>query len=272
MFSYLAHTSPLHRLNPSMKLAGIAVVALGATAAFDPFIPAMLLLALWLTAWLVGRIPWRTMLRWSLPLLLLPLPIALFNALYADLSAYAHPHILWQWGIWTLSAEGLQAGLGIGLRVAVFIASSLLFIATTDPTDFALSLVQNLKIPPRFGYGILVSYRFLPLLRKEFDIIRMAHQVRGVGESGGLRGWVERTRRYAIPLLAAAVRKSERTALAMDAKAFGAHPQRTYYRRMVIRRRDVLFVLALAVYTLAVYLAAAHLGWAQLQWVPGAGG
>jgi len=272
MFSYLSHTSPLHRLNPAMKLAGIAVVALGATAAFDPFIPAMLFLVLWLVAWRLGRVPLRQMLRWSLPILLLPLPVALFNALYADLSAYANPHILWHWGIWTLSAEGLQAGLGIGLRVAVFITASLLFIATTDPTDFALSLVQNLKIPPRFGYGILVSYRFLPLLRKEFTIIRMAHQVRGVGEKSGLRGWVERTRRYAIPLLAAAVRKSERTALAMDAKAFCAQPQRTYYRHMFVRRSDVLFVLALALYTAAVYLAAAHFGWAQLQWVPGAGG
>ncbi len=272
MFTYLAHASPLHRLNPSMKLAGIAVVALGATAAFDPFIPAMLLLALWLTAWLVGRIPWRTMLRWSLPLLLLPVPITLFNALYADLSGYAQPHILWQWGIWTLSLEGLWQGLGVGLRVAVFVAASLLFVSTTDPTDFALSLVQNLKIPPRFGYGILVSYRFLPLLRQEFAIIRMAHRVRGVGERRGWRGWLEQTRRYALPLLAAAVRKSERTALAMDAKAFGAHPQRTYYRRMVVRRGDVFFVLALAVYTAAVYAAALHFGWAHLQWVPGAGG
>ncbi len=268
MFSYLAHASPLHRLNPSMKLAGIAIVALGATAAFDPFIPAMLLLALWLLAWWLGRIPFKQMLRWSLPLLLLPLPIALFNALYTDLSAYAHPHILWQWGIWTLSLEGLESGLGIGLRVAVFIASSLLFIATTDPTDFALSLVQNLKIPDRFGYGVLVSYRFLPLLKREFEIIRMAHRVRGVGEKSGLWGWFTRLRRYAIPLLAAAVRKSERTALAMDAKAFGALPQRTYYRQMTIRRGDVLFVLGLALYTAVVYWAAFHFGWAHLQWIP----
>jgi len=268
MFTYLAHASPLHRLNPVMKLAAIAVVALAATAAFDPFIPAMLLTALWLTAWRLGRVPFRQMLRWSVPLALLPLPIALFNALYTDLSRYAHPHILWHWGIWTLSTEGLWNGLGMGLRVAVFVAASLLFIATTDPTDFALSLVQNLKIPPRFGYGVLVSYRFLPLLKREYETIRLAHRVRGVGEGQGLRGWIEKTRRYAIPLLAAAVRKSERTALAMDAKAFGALPQRTYYRQMVIRRGDVLFLLAWLLYVAVVYALALHFGLAHLQWVP----
>ncbi len=269
MFTYLSHASPLHRLNPTMKLAAMGVVALAATAAFDPFIPSLLLLALWLTAWQVGRIPWRQMWRWSLPLLLLPWPIALFNALYADLSRYPHPHVLWHWGLWTLSTEGLRAGLGVGLRVGVFVAASLLFVATTDPTDFALSLVQNLKVPDRFGYGVLVSYRFLPLLRREFEIIRLAHRVRGVGEGRGWRGWLEKTRRYAIPLLAAAVRKSERTALAMDAKAFGALPQRTYYRLMRVRRQDWLFLLAWVAYVAAVYALAWHLGWANLQWVPG---
>jgi len=270
MFTYLEHASPLHRLNPAAKLLGLAVVAAGATLAFDPFIPGLLLLALWLTAWLVGRVPLRQMLRWSLPILLLPLPIALFTALYADLGAYITPHVIWQWGPWTLAAEGIRTGIGLGLRVATFIATSLLFISTTDPTDFALSLIQNLKVPYRFGYGVLVSYRFLPLLRHEFETIRMAHRVRGVGERGGLRGLIERTRRYAIPLLAAAIRKSERTALAMDAKAFGAGPDRTYYRRMRLRPRDALFVLALLAYTAAVYLFALRFGLADLQWIPGA--
>lgn len=268
MFTYLAHASPLHRLNPAAKLLGLAVVAAGATLAFDPFIPGMLALGLWLTAWLWGRIPLPEMLRRTVPLLLLPLPVALFTALYADLSRYPNPHILWHWGPWTLAAEGVRTGIALGLRVATFVATSLLFVSTTDPTDFALSLIQNLKVPYRFGYGVLVSYRFLPLLRREYETIRMAHRVRGFAEGEGLRGLIARTRRYAIPLLAAAIRKSERTALAMDAKAFGAGPDRTYYRTMRITRRDVAFVLALALYTAAVYTLALRFGLADLQWIP----
>ena len=96
----------------------------------------------------------------------------------------------------------------------------------------------------------------------------MAHRVRGFAEGQGLRGLIARTLRYAIPLLAAAIRKSERTALAMDAKAFGAGPERTYYRQMRLAWRDAAFVLALGAYTLAVYAVALHLGLADLQWVP----
>ncbi len=270
MYTYLAHGSPLHRLNPAAKLLGIAVVAAGATLAFDPFIPGALLAGLWLTSWLVGRVPLRRMFRWSLPLLLLPLPLALFTALYADLAAFESPEIFWQWGPWTLAREGIMIGIGLGLRVATFITASLLFISTTDPTDFAISLIQNLRVPYRFGYGVLVSYRFLPLFRVEFDTIRMAHKVRGVGERAGLRGRVEQIRRYSIPLLAAAIRKSERTALAMDAKAFGAGPSRTYFRQMRVGWRDLIFVLIAAGYTLGISLVAIRLGLANLQLVPGA--
>ena len=268
MFTYLAHASPLHRLNPAAKLLGLAVVAAGATLAFDPFIPGMLALGLVLTAWWLGRIPWQRMVRWAAPLLLFPLPLIIFTALYADLSRYPHPHILWHWGPWTVAAEGLRSAIGLGLRVVTFMATSLLFVSTTDPTDFALSLIQNLKVPYRFGYGVLVSYRFLPLLRREYETIRMAHRIRGFAEGRGLRGLLARTRRYAIPLLAAAIRKSERTALAMDAKAFGAGPERTYYRHMTLHARDAAFVVAMLAYTLAVYAAAWHWGLANLQWVP----
>ena len=194
----------------------------------------------------------------------------ILTALYADLSGYALPHILWHWGPWTLSVEGITTGIGLGLRVGTFIATSLLFITTTDPTDFAISLVQNLKVPYRFGYGILVSFRFLPSLRSEFEIIRMAQKVRGVGERSNLRGKIQQMQRYAIPLLAAGIRKSERTALAMDAKAFSARSGRTYFRQMRIGWSDIIFILGMLLYVIGIYLIADYYNLADLQWVPDA--
>jgi energy-coupling factor transport system permease protein len=268
MFSYLASASPLHRLNPAAKLGALAAVAAGATLSFDPFIPAALALGLWLASWLLGRVPLRRLLRWTLPLLLLPLPLAAFTALYADLSDVADPQILWRWGPWTLAWEGLRTGIGLGLRVTCFLATSLLFLTTTDPADFAISLIQNLKVPYRFGYGVLISYRFLPLLRSEFETIRLAHRVRGAGRRAGLLGGLEQMRRFAIPLLAAALRKSERAALAMDAKAFGSGQGRTYYRQMRVGGADLVFLLGALGYTAAVYWLALRAGLADLQWIP----
>ena len=270
MFNYLASASPLHRLNPSAKLLAMGVVAAGATLAFDPFVPASLLLGLWLATWILGRAPLSNMLRWSLPILILPLPLAFFTALYTDLTRFSSPTILWQWGPWSLAAEGIVIGIGLGLRVSCFMGTSLLFITTTDPTDFAVSLIQNLRVPYRFGYGVLISYRFLPLLRTELETIRLAQRVRGVGERTGFIGRLRQLRRLAVPLLASAIRHSERTALAMDAKAFGAGPQRTYFRQMRLRPMDGLFLLSALMFVLGVYAVAIRLGLVNLQWIPGA--
>ena len=270
LFEYYEAASPLHRLNPMAKLAGVAAVMAGATLFFDPVVPAALTLGLLLTLWLVGRVPPRRLGRWALLVLGFGLPVAVFNALYFDVSRVPDPTLLAHFGPWQITAQGLWAGLGLGLRVACFLAASLFFITTTDPTDFALSLIQQARLPYRFGYGVLVSYRFLPLLRAEFDTIRAAHRVRGVGEKTGLRGRLEQLRRYAIPLLAGAIRHSERTALAMDSKAFGAGPGRTYRRVLRVRIADWAFVLGALLFTAGVILAARQLGLADLQLVPGA--
>ncbi len=268
MFTYLAHASPLHRLNPAVKLLTMTAVGLAATFVYSPWVPGLLAVGLWCTVWWVGRVPLGRLLRWSLYMLALPWPLMLFTALYTDLSRYPNPHLLVQWGPWTVAQESLLMALTLGLRVLVFVAASLLFIATTDPTDFAVSLAQNLRVPYRFAYGVLVAHRFLPLLRRELTIIRLAHRVRGVGEGRGVRGALERVRRYAIPLLAAALRKSERTALAMDAKAFGAGPDRTYFRTLPVRPRDGLFLLAWLLYIALAYAVAARLGPLNWMWIP----
>ncbi|MBI3764654.1 MAG: energy-coupling factor transporter transmembrane protein EcfT [Chloroflexi bacterium] len=268
LFEFYETASPLHRLNPMAKFLGVVIVMAGATLYFDPFVPATLAAGLILTLWILGRVPLNRLTRWMIPVVGLGLPLAIFNALYYDVSRIAHPTVIGRFGLWLITAEGAWAGAGLGVRVACFIAASMFFVVTTDPTDFALSLIQQAHLPYRFGYGVLVSYRFLPLLRAEFDTIRAAHRVRGVGERAGLRGRLEQLRRYAIPLLAGAIRHSERTALAMDSKAFGAGPGRTYRRNLRVRASDWAFVIGALVFTITVVAMLGRLGLADLQLIP----
>ena len=133
-------------------------------------------------------------------------------------------------------------------------------MVTTDPSDFALSLIQQARIPYRFGYAILVAYRFIPLWTEELETIRAAHKVRGVGKRGGLKGQLREWQRYAIPLLASAIRKSERVAIAMDSRAFGSTPNRTYYRELHVRGADWAFLAAVLALLAAIFLALNSLG------------
>jgi energy-coupling factor transport system permease protein len=270
MFAYLDQDSPLHRLNPSLKLLGLALIMAGATFTFDPFIPAVLAAGLWWLTLLLGRVPFGRLLRWTLPLLLLPVPLIVLTALYADVGPVPPAEILFRAGPWTVTEEGIRLGLGVGLRLTAVLSGSLLYIATTDPSDFAMSLIQNLHLPYRFAYGLLISYRFLPTMRKEAETLRLAHRVRGRGQPRTLADRFGGVAVLGLPLLAAAIRTSERTALAMDARGFGNTPTRTYFRVMRIQFWDIGFVLLCAAFTLATYALAIGLGMAQITWIPGA--
>lgn len=259
LFEFYQVDSPLHRRNPVVKLLALGVVMIvimldlrPSTRWFDPGVPLVFLALLVLTTSLLGNIPLSAIVKRLLGFSLLTLPLLVFTALYFDPAQAANPVLLGSFGIWNLYLQGLISGAALAIRMLAFIACSMAFVMTTDPSDFAISLIRQLKVPYRFGYAILVSYRFLPILRTEFDTIRAAHSIRGVGESPGLGGQLRQLQRYAIPLLAAAIRKAERTAVAMDSRGFGGAESRTYYRQTAITPLDWAFLLTVVGLTLVL--------------------
>ena len=148
-----------------------------------------------------------------------------------------------------LTDSALTVGIATGLRLAAIMTLAFIGGLTTDGTDLARALVQQLRVPYRVGYAALAAIRFVPRFGRELDVIRQAHRVRGVGGFPPTR-WL----RTVIPLLAGAIRHAERVALAMDARAFGAHPDRTERHLVPWRRRDTAFVLAFWVASVAVFV------------------
>jgi len=142
-------------------------------------------------------------------------------------------------GGWTLYAGAVEVGAATGLRLAAITALALIAGLTTSGPDLVRATVQQLRVPYRVGYTALAAFRFVPRFGYELDVIRQAHRVRGAGGGRLVRWWG-----YIVPLLAGAIRHAERVALAMDARAFGAHPDRTERHLVPWRTRDTLFVAA----------------------------
>ena len=120
-------------------------------------------------------------------------------------------------------------------------------------------MVQQLRVPYRIGYTALAAFRFVPRFGHELEVIRQAHRVRGAHGGRGPFSAIARWAGYAVPLLAGAIRHAERVALAMDARAFGAYPDRTERHLVPWRIRDTAFV------TLFFALSAA-LFWILFPW------
>ncbi|OCG73583.1 ATP-binding cassette domain-containing protein [Microbacterium sediminis] len=202
--------APLERLNPLAKLAAVTPALAALVFTRDILTPALFLAAAY-AAVLIGARRDRRAALW----LAVTLP-AIVLVLAAGFS------------LWTAPATGLATAL----RLAALLAIALVPGLTTEGPDVVRALVAQLRVPYRVGYAALAAYRFVPRLRHERAVIRAAHRVRGGGSA------LSRAVGSLIPLLAGAIRHAERVALAMDARAFGAHPERTERHPIPWRRRD----------------------------------
>lgn len=178
--------------------------------------------------------------------------IGLGMSLWADPAGVDHSVSLVSIGAWTLYGGAVEIGLATGLRLAAIIALALLAGLTTTGPDLVRSSVQQLRVPYRIGYTALAAFRFVPRFGYELEVIRQAHRVRGSHRGRGPIAAVARWWGYIVPLLAGAIRHAERVALSMDARAFGAHPDRTERHLVPWRRRDTGFVIAFWVVSAAL--------------------
>ncbi len=114
-----------------------------------------------------------------------------------------------------ISGEPLKvvAVLGLGFRIILISIYTSIFVKTTDPTEFVISLIKYFKMPPKVGYAFLTAYRFLPTFKEELQTIKYAYKVRGIVESKNPFIKVWNSKRYILPMMANAVRKGIRISM-----------------------------------------------------------
>ncbi len=154
------------------------------------------------------------------------------------------------------SNESLQLlnVLGLGFRIILISVYTTIFVKTTNPVEFVMVLIEYFKVPDKFGYAFLTAYRFLPTFKDELEIIKYAHQVRGISESRNPLVRVWSSQRYILPMLANAVRKGIRISMAMETRAFGKYDTRTYYRELTISKKEIFVSSVYILYIIIILL------------------
>jgi energy-coupling factor transport system permease protein len=232
----------LYRLNPLAKLLAPVPAMILLIFVRDVATP----LAFVLLTYAVLLVGVSFTRRLALVLLALPLgalAIGFGFSLWTDPVHVDQSIVVWQVGSWTLYGGALLVGLATGLRIAAIVALALIAGMSTTGPDLVRSTVQQLRVPYRIGYTALAAFRFVPRFGHELEVIRQAHRVRGAHGGRGPIAAISRWSGYVVPLLAGAIRHAERVALAMDARAFGAHPDRTERHLVPFRARDVVFIV-----------------------------
>nr|WP_255671953.1 energy-coupling factor transporter transmembrane component T [Glycomyces amatae] len=248
--------APIARVNPVAKLAAVAVVSTTALVAADWLTPLLLLAALAATVPFTG-IRLRALGRRLAWLWVAAGTVVIVNALFA---AEQTGRILLSLGPVEIGTGALLDGTAIGLRVCVAATAGVLGFATTDPTDLADALTQQLKTPARFTIGALAALRLLPLLGAEWRQITTARRARGLEG-----GWnpVRRARLFAstmFTLLVGAIRRAGRLAAAMDARGFDSETPRTHAREQRMAAGDWVLIAASAAVSAAAVAASVASG------------
>lgn len=249
----------IHRLNPAYKLIIHLLFMVLMTIISDPVTSFLLMLIPLLVILTMVRLPIRRLFTYTMPFLLL----FFFSAW--GLAAFGKGETVWfKWAWFHFTEEGFFKGLTIGFRTLGFAFYGMLFILTIDVTAFILSLMQQLRLPPKWAYSLLAGVRFIPLFKDEFDQIRAAHRVRGMGRARGLRARIEAVFRFTIPLLAQGIRKAERVATALEARGFDGSWNRTFYQQVTSSRLDLYYFLLLVALHVALITISVTFGF--IRW------
>lgn len=144
--------------------------------------------------------------------------------------------------------------ISLATRILLFGVYTSIFVKTTDPVEFVMSLIKYFKMPVKMGFAFLTAYRFLPTFKNELEIIKYAHQVRNVEDSKILFFRIFQSKRYIIPMMATAIRKGIRISMAMETRAFGKYKTRVYYRELNLSKMDYMTIVSTVVCLIGLIL------------------
>lgn len=230
--------APLARVNPVAKLAAALILMVALFASLDG-VTALVVLAGLVALLPISGLSVSTLVGRAWLIGLGAVSIGVVNVLFA--AEQVGPTVI-AIGPLRVGSETLVDGLGLMCRLVAIALAGILATATSQPTEVADALVQQLRVSPRFAIGALAALRLLPLMAREWQTIGMARRARGVEAGRSPIRAVGLFLGRLLALLVGAVRRASRMALAMDARGFGAKPCRTVARAQRMTAGDWTWV------------------------------
>lgn len=209
----------LSRMHPLPKLA-LCLVWIGASLLVFDLRFQLLALGLAIALlWGVERVALWKLLALMIPFALFGFGFLTTSVLFQRESGFAVQMAREQGAV----QPDLSPGLVLFARVLACGMISALFALTTDAGRLVRALMQHLRLPAPVGFAIMQAMHLVPDLGREMQSLRMARAMRQgralrrIPRPGEVLALV-------IPLLAFAIRRATRAAIAMEAR--GLHPAR----------------------------------------------
>lgn len=252
---YFPGTSPIHRLDPRMKIVlTVAYIILLFTAQNAVGLAVGVLFLVLVYG--ISKIPPVMILRSLKPVVPIIVFTSVLNMFFID------GRVLFQWWILKLTAEGVKTAVFMSVRIVCLIAGTSLLTYTTSPialTDGIERLcnpLKRFKLPVHeLAMMMTIALRFVPTLLEETEKIMAAQKARGADmESGGLVQRIKALIPVLIPLFVSAFRRAFDLATAMESRCYNGGSGRTKMKVLKLGRVDFTSI-ALCVLFLAAFIA-----------------
>ena len=259
LFNYIERDSPIHRLTGASKLVGLLMWSLAAMTAFHTPLLVILTFAAFLL-FRISRIKLKEisfMLKFTFVFMILNnLLIFLFSPQHA-VSIYGTKTVLFEIaGPYVVTAEQLFYHLNVALKYTCTIPVVLLFVSTTNPSEFAASL-NRIGVSYLISYAVSIALRYIPDIQREYYDISQSQQARGIEMSKKAK-FFQRLKNISailVPLILSSLERIDTISNAMELRGFGKGKKRTWYNARPFSVGDIIaMVVSIGLFVLSVIL------------------
>ena len=260
VFNYINRKSPIHNLTGASKLIVLILWSLAAMTTFDTRLLVVLPI-ISLILFKVSGIKYKDVsfvINFTFVFMILNnILIFLFSPEHG-VSIYGTRHVLWNGiGRWVVTKEQLFYQLNVVLKYISTIPIVILFVSTTDPSEFASSL-NRIGISYKIAYSVSLALRYIPDIQREYHEISVAQQARGLELNKEKEGLIKRLKcasTLLFPLIVSSMERIEVIANAMELRGFGKNKKRTWYSSRPFKTGDILAIASsIAIMVLSLLL------------------
>ena len=259
LFNYIDRPSPIHRLTGATKLICLLLYTAAGMLTFDTrMLAGLAVLSFVLLR--ISKIRYRDisfLLNFTAFFMVFNnIVIFLFSPQYG-VEIYGTKHVLFTIvGRYAVTQEQLFYHLNQVLKYLGMVPIVLLFVCTTNPSEFAASL-NRIGVKYSIAYAVALALRYIPDVQREYHEISLAQQARGI-EMSKKENIVKRLKSASailIPLILSSMDRIEIVSNAMELRGFGKEKKRSWYMARPFKAADVAaIVFCIALFVLALYL------------------
>lgn len=249
MLSYIKKDSPIHKLTGATKLICFLLWTIAAMITYDTRVLIGLFIA-GIIVFKISKIKFKDVsfiLYFILFFLLLNALLIFVFSPYQGVEIYGSRTDLFHLIVpYTVTKEQLFYELNVILKYFATIPMALLFILTTDPSEFAASL-NKIGVSYKVAYTVSIALRYIPDVQRDYKDISFAQQARGIDLSSKekLSKRIKNSAAILMPLIFSSLERIDKISLAMELRAFGNNKKRTWYNSRKFGKIDYISIVIL---------------------------